>query len=215
MAGDEGLQALTREILSAAEERAAEIRGAAGERAEAALRQAREAGATERERVVGEAGRQAARERARIESAAKLEARRRLLERREAVIGRVLAAVRAHLEGGLSGLERRQALEKLLVEAAAALGGGALTVQASPQDAPFLTPELLRQAASRLEAQGVAAEIALGPPAPILGGAIVTADGGRVVLDNSFDARLERMSWALRNEAWQALTERVAVHEGL
>ncbi|HOG46053.1 MAG TPA: V-type ATP synthase subunit E [Anaerolineae bacterium] len=209
MAEGDGLQALEREILSEAEARAGEIAAAAGERAAQVLQRAREQGASQAAHVVAEARREAARERVRSEAAAQLEARRHLLAAREAIIARVVAAARARLEGGLSPGERQEALEKALLAAAAALGGGRLTAQVAERDAPLLTPAFLERLAGRLRAQGVATELTAGQPVPINGGAVVSSDGGRIVLDNSFDARLERQAWELRNEVWQALTERV------
>ncbi len=206
---EEGLQALEQEILRVAEERAGEAIAAARARASELLRQAREEGRAQRAQLVAQAHEGAKRERARIAAAARLEARRRRLAAREAIISAVFEAARARLAGELTAAEREAALVKAVFEAALALGGGHLTVQVNARDLALLTPSLRREVEEHLGRQGVAAVLEPGPPAPILGGAIVSKEGGRVVLDNSFDARLERQSWTLRNEVWQALTEEV------
>jgi len=215
MADRQGVDALAREIIAAAHERANEMVAAARARAADEVRRAQEEAAAARARVVGEARREAARERTRVEAAARLEARRHILAAREALIARVLDEARARLAGGLSAEERRVALEKAVFESAVALGGGHLAVRTNRQDAPFLSPELLQGLEARLAAQGIAAELEPGPTADILGGAIVAQDGGRVVIDRSFDARLEQQLAELRNQAWEvlraAVPERVAL----
>jgi len=209
MANRQGVEALAHEIISSAHERADEMVAAARARAADEVRRAEEEAAATRARVVGQAQLEAAQERTRIEAAARMEARQHILATREALISRVLEEARAQLTGGLSPQERRAALEKAVFASAAALGGGRLTVRTNRQDAPFLTPELLEGLTRRLAARGIAAELEPGPTADILGGAIVTGDGGRVIIDHSFDARLEQHLLELRNQAWEVLREAV------
>jgi len=207
MAGEEGLQALRAQIAGSARGRADEVIGAAEAQAAEMLRQAQEAAEAERRRVIDEARQEAERYRVRALSAAQLEAKRQLLMGREELINRVFEGARQRLRGGLTGEERRAALARLLAEAAAALGGGDLTVRAGPADAQLLAAQLLQEAAVRGTSAGVAASLQPGPPAAIEGGVVVSKEEGRILFDNSFSARLERQSWALRNEVWQALTE--------
>jgi vacuolar-type H+-ATPase subunit E/Vma4 len=206
MAAREGLDALAEEILDEARQRAEGLTKGAEERAAATMRQAREAATAQRRAAAAEAEREAARYRARVRSAAHLEARRRLLAKREEVIVRALAMAHQRLLTALTAEERRTALEKAIVEAATALGGGRLTVRANPQDTEALTPALLQELQSRLESAGVSAELVVGTPAEIGGGAIVSTEEGRAVYDNSFEGRLERQQWELRNAVWEALS---------
>ncbi len=206
MAEEAGLPALAAEILGAARQEAAELLAAAGEEAAAVLEQARREAATQREAALREARREAEGQRLRALSAAQLAARRQLLARREELITQALGLARERLRSGLTSGERRAALEELVLEAAIALGGGALTVRANARDAELLAPGFWQEVGSRLAAAGVAAEWRQGPPAAIAGGAVVSKDEGRLVFDNSFEARLERQGWALRNEVWQALS---------
>jgi len=213
MVAQERLQALSARVLGEAHERAQEATARAEMRAAAIEQRAREAGEARRRTVLSEAEQEAGRYRSRIESAAHLEAKRRLLAKREELIARALAMAHQRLLTALSPEERRAALERALLEAAAALGGGCLTVRTNPQDAAFLTPQFLAELRSRLAAEGVTAEVALGPPADISGGAVVSKEEGRVIFDNSFEARVERLQFALRNEVWQILTSGVEVAE--
>ncbi len=201
----EGLAALAEVILGEARERAGRIIREAEERAGTVRRDAHAAAEAERQRLTAEDERDAERFRARSESAARLEARRRILAEREALIARALAMAHERLVSGLTPQEREAALGKSLHEAATALEGGRLTVLTNGQDAELLTPGFLGEVQARLAAAGVRSEFVPGQPVEIGGGAVVVKDEGRVVFDSSFEARLERLRWSLRNEIWRVL----------
>ncbi len=211
MSREAGLQALSARILSQARERADEMIRGAEERAEAVERQARNAAEGIRRAVVAEAESAARRERRRSEATAHLEAKRRLLVAREELITRALARAHQALLGELTLQERRAALEKMIFEAGLALAGGRLTVQTSPADAALLAPALIAGLQGRLAQAGAPGELAPGSLVDIAGGAIVSKDGGRVIFDNSFEARLARLGPTLRNDIWQVLAGSVEV----
>ena len=78
-------------------------------------------------------------------------------------------------------------------------------MQVNHRDSELLTPDFLRSVQSRLSQMDVAGDLEIGPPVAIIGGVIVGKDGGRVLFDNSFEGRIERQMWTLRNVIWQIL----------
>ena len=205
MASQENLRMLSSAILDDARRRGQEIVGKAQESAESILRQAHEAAAAKRQAVVAAAQRDAEGYKREITSTARLEAKSLLLAKREELISRALETARDHLRASLKPEDRRAALEKLTLEAVTILGGGKLTVRSNEPDARLLTLKFLTDVERRLAATGVTADLEPGPAVDIAGGVIVQKDQGRVVCDNSFEARLERQKWTLRNEIWQFL----------
>ncbi|MCL5263918.1 MAG: V-type ATP synthase subunit E family protein [Chloroflexi bacterium] len=205
MASQENLRMLSSAILDDARRRGQEIVGKAQESAESILRQAHEAAVAKRQAVLAAAQRDAKGYKREIVSAARLEAKSLLLAKREELISRALETARDHLRASLKPEDRRAALEKLTLEAVTILGGGKLTVRSNEPDARLLTLKFLTDVERRLAATGVTADLEPGPAVDIAGGVIVQKDQGRVVCDNSFEARLERQKWTLRNEIWQFL----------
>ncbi|MGE5618052.1 MAG: V-type ATP synthase subunit E family protein [Sphingomonadaceae bacterium] len=198
---------MRRAILQDAEEMArGEIEAARRSSAEEAERAAAEA-EEERARILREAEKEAASLRRRIESIAELEGKRKLLDVRERLIREVLERTLAKLreEGGPE--PRRTTLRRLVLEAARQAGGGRLVVQTAPADAALLSGQFLEGIREELDREGIAAELQPAEkPAAISGGAIVVGGGGRIVVDNSLEARLARQESSLRGGIWRILS---------
>jgi len=204
MDATEGLQALGAEILADAERNAQEKVQVATERAARIRHETEQERAAEIAAAIARAQREAEQERRRMTAVAEVAARQRLLAAREELIGRALALAQDSLRAGLSPEQRRSDITMAILQAAQALGGGELTVQCSARDRPFLD-EVLPGVQRELSARGLTVRLSAGPPVTILGGAVVSKDEGREIIDNSFDARLERQNWALRNAIWNIL----------
>jgi V/A-type H+/Na+-transporting ATPase subunit E len=204
MATPEGMQALQEQVLADARQAAEERLQAAEERAAAIRAEAEEARAAHTAGTAAQARRTSELERRRAVASAKAMARQRVLATREGLIARALAMARERLRTCLTPDERRYDIVRAIQDAARALGGGELTVQAGAPDRTLLG-DALRTAGHELAERGMQAVLQAGPPADILGGAVVSKDEGRVIVDNSFDARMERLSWALRNDVWRLL----------
>ncbi len=203
----EEIDALRRAILQDATElgrrEVEQAREWVAQQQEAAAQAAEE----ERERILHDAEREAEALSRRIWSAGELEAKRRLLEVRERLVREVLARALADLREPGETDERRETLRRLLLEAAREIGGGCLTVEVAASDVELLTGEFLAEVRERLAMDGVSAELSpAGKPAEIAGGVIVRRDGGRVVVDNSFEARLRRQEADLRSGIWRILS---------
>lgn len=110
------------------------------------------------------------------------EARRRVLEAREALLERVLAAARSLLPGAVTAEAYRTALPAQLAEALRAVGDGAAVIRCLPALVPAVEATLARH--PQLAVQG--------DPAAPPGLTVVTADGAMEV-DDTLDGRLDRM----------------------
>ncbi|MBI2954979.1 MAG: hypothetical protein HYY30_11735 [Chloroflexi bacterium] len=205
MASQEGLKALSSAILDDARRRGEGILRNAQERADVIIRQAQEAAAARRQAIVVEAQRDADGYKRQVVSTARLQAKSLLLTKRENIISRAFEIARDRLRSSLKQGERESILARFVSEAATSLDGGRLTVRANKSDSAFLTPAFLEAVESRLAKSGIVSDLQTGPAVDIIGGVVAERDGGRVKYDNSFEARLEREKWTLRNEVWQLL----------
>ena len=199
----EGIRALRREILSKARRQAEALIEEAKEEGEVARRQAEEKAQAIREEILREAQEEAASIKQRIVSTAQLEAQRMLLAKREELISQVFAEARKRL----AELRRSDAyphiLRRLILEAAAGLGGGELIVWANEEDMALLSDDFLAQVAQRLDPETT---LRRGEsPVDIDGGVIVERADGRMRFDNSFAARLERLRDELRSQVYRIL----------
>jgi vacuolar-type H+-ATPase subunit E/Vma4 len=190
---------LQREILAEAERKAKRLRDRASQEAKKLLDQAAADAAQARAAQLAAATAEGeARARA-IAAGIRQEARRQWLLRRENHLRDALAAALAELEA-LAGDRRADLLETLAAEALAILGADpALEFAAPPPDAAQLTPERLATAARRanLDPALAAGWRVVADPALPPGLAVRTA-AGRLAVDQSFRARLERLEPALR-----------------
>ena len=209
MARRDGIESLRRAILADARAAADAEVAKAETFAEVERQRARAEAEREAAGILDAARREAEALRRRVASVAELEGKRRLLEARERLIQQLLDRAMDELRDERGARGRSEELMRLVVEAALEAGGGRLKVQTSASDAGLLTPGFLAEARERLAREGISADLeAAEQPAEIVGGAIVSRDDGRVIVDNSFDARLARQEAVLRGEIWRILSGR-------
>ena len=207
MANRERIETLRSAILRDAREMARAEVEQARQQAAADLERSKQEAEAERARIIHEASRQADALRRRMASLAELKGKRRVLEAREKLITQVLEGAIEKSARPRDPEARRSVLLNLVVEAAREAGSGQLTVQVAPADLELLTPGFLAEASELLSRYGISPQLSVAPqPAAIAGGAIVVADGGRIVVDNSFEARLRRLESTLRSEIWRILS---------
>lgn len=205
---NEGIDALRRSIVDDTRESAEleieQARLAAAREMDRRLRQAGQ----ERERILREAECAADTVRRRTISRGELESKQQLLGAREELIRQVLDRALAEAAGEHRTSRRRTLLLRLVVEAARETGCGRILVSASRDDLSLLSPDLLSEAADQLSREGISAQLeAAKDPADIVGGVVVAGDGGRVVVDNSLEARLRRQEGAMRSAVWRILSQ--------
>ena len=183
-----------------AEHEAAELVAQAAEQAET-LHGGVEAQARERVQTL----------RRRLVARAQLEVREALLRAQAEVVDRVWRAAEerlAALDAASLPPQRLARLRELVGEAAMQLGGGDLALELNERDAALLTQEVLAawEASWQERLPGVRLSLAL-KAAPIMGGVVMRAVGGHVLVDNSYEQRLAMAREALREPVMGILAQ--------
>lgn len=191
---EQDAQAEAGRLLSEAERRAREIRDGAAARAQAMELQAGEKAELRAKQVLERGGRSVEAELKKLRLRAKDDLRRELL-----------ASVRKTLAGLPGRDDYPEVLLSWLVEAAEGTGAGSAVVYAGKREREILKAGVLEKARS---ASGVELSLADESGGGETGGAaavfrghrgvIVTDRDGRVVYDNSIEARMKRMETGLR-----------------
>ena len=131
-----------------------------------------------------------------------IEAKRVLLRAREEAISRVFDTISAELEKlHRDGTRYRQALVNLAAEAVGAIGEKEVEVVLGKDDQDLADERLVADISKRLDAEGVPGiEIELVVDRSLDGGGCVArSKDSRVIFDNTFRRRLERMKPSLRS----------------
>ncbi|MGI5835091.1 MAG: V-type ATP synthase subunit E [Chloroflexota bacterium] len=201
----EGIEALRQAILNEASDTARYEIEQANRSVERRRQEAeQEAEASSRE-ILREARRQSELITRQVASATEVEVKRRQIEMRERLLREIfedaLTALREE-----QGPARAQTLLRLAIEAAREIGGGSLLIQVSPEDVKLVTPEFVQAVEDRLAEEGIHAELVLAEQSVnITGGVIVSREKGKIVVDNSFEARMVRQEPILRSGVWHLL----------
>jgi len=184
-------------ILAEAERKAGEILESARREAESLLQGARISGAEEKENILRQ-GRIKAQElfRERL-MAARLENRRRFLLKREELLLRVWEEVRRRLKDFAGSREYADWMERELERAGAELGAE-LEVEVREEDLGLL--ERLRE---NLRRKGL--KIRVGAPTHCSGGFRARTPDGKLLVDQTFERRLERLGEETRAKIAKAM----------
>ena len=133
-------------------------------------------------------------------STARIESRRMLLNARE----RAVAGVFDEIKAGLGHLREnpgryRESLGNLAVEAVAAVGGDEAVLRISERDRGFADDAFAHDVRERLKtaADGTSFRVEF-DSADIGGGCMATSADGRIVFDNTYGRRLERLRPEIR-----------------
>ena len=181
-------------IIAEAREKAAQITRQAQDEAQALRRDSQESAA----RAIEEKRRQAL-------AKAQLKAKQSAVRCQEEMMERLWAEAEASLRAERDAASRLAILERLILDAAAQLGGGRLLAQVNQADQPLLAGALPRvRAALQAAYPGASLELAASP-APIWGGVIVRRSDANQLVDNSYEERLALAKRTLRDAAYQLL----------
>ncbi len=187
-----------RSILDKAEQTVSEmVRKAEKSRDETTARMMKEA------RDKGELARK------RLLSSVKIEVKRARLKAREEVVSRVNARVDEALEKTRKDADYPAILTDLVLEAIRKLRGDSFIVHADRRDITTLKEKVFPEVKKRMEAESrrIASLEALALEKESSGGARVGVPDGKVVFDNTFEARLYRMRDETRNIIFREVFE--------
>jgi len=200
--------AIEGEILAQAEARAAEIVERAGRIADRIIKSAeRKAEEIRREAAERLAPRLRA-ERARALALVELEVRREEVVRREALVDQAFAEARTVLSAWRRRPDADAILARLIAGAVESLQGSRFKVELAPEDADRwaregLVARLEQELSARL-LRPIALEVVRSPDR-FSGGARVISEDGRAMVDETFEARLDRMAGDLRRDVVRAV----------
>jgi len=190
-------KALSDEILKDAERRAKRIRSRADREAKKIRDQAVEAAEAAAQKVRDAAQRRAERTAQSVLATLEQEARRDLLEAQETELNRLFETARQRL-ADRSSYDYPAVLAALAVEAIAAIGSESVVIEFNDADRAIASDAWLGDVRRR-----IGHDVSITVPAeapPIDGGLVVRSADGRLLYDNSFAARLERLRPALRQQ---------------
>ena len=195
MESSDSTEAIRRRIISEAEKRAQGIRAEAKDKAAQILtgaeERAKETKEAELERMkkhVDEAQRQDIAEK-------KVDYHRRAQTFKSELIDDMFNKVRENLQKYTEKSAYRQTLIDLIMEAGAALGGGELIVKVNEADKSKVSKGILAKTSKEIgERTNTETKIALDKNTiNTIGGAVVSAANQKATVDNTFEARLERI----------------------
>jgi vacuolar-type H+-ATPase subunit E/Vma4 len=202
------VEALRREILKQAQEQAAKTLDRVQRVSERDLAYAREEAEEIRSQQRAAVQPMAEIEKRKAAAAAEMEARRKLLEKKEELVSRIFAEA----EGGLERLRGSEAymdiISKLIEEGIASIGGDAI-VEFGEKDKGIFTPEAISSVESHVAGSlGAEAQLQFRCAGDnISAGVVVRSKDGRVIIDNSFSGRLKRLKEELRGKVSEMLLQ--------
>ncbi len=137
----------------------------------------------------------------------RLAAKMDYLQHRENMIDALFTDLKTELQKYTKNKEYGETLEKFLEESALAIGGGEMIVEMRSADKKLLPDEKLKAIAEKIEKEtGVPTTFELSKTdLKTLGGVKVKAKDGSVSVDNTFEARMERLYDDLRVTMMNAL----------
>ena len=146
------------------------------------------------ERIVREAGEKAELAKRRCLSSVGLEVKRIRLRSREEVVTAVMERVKSEIEGSRKRSDYAAVLTDLVAEALRALDGEAFVVSADARDVALLESAVFPAVRERMRKEGRPVKSVEGKElsGPTAGGVQIGVPGGRVVYDNTFEARTYR-----------------------
>jgi vacuolar-type H+-ATPase subunit E/Vma4 len=146
------------------------------------------------ERIVREASEKAGLAKKRSLSSVSLEVKRIRLRSREEIVTAVMERVKAEIDGSRKRSDYAAVLAGLAAEALRALEGEEFVVSADARDLPLLESGVFPEVRDRMRKEGrpVKSIEKKELSAPTAGGVLIGVPGGRVIYDNTFEARMYR-----------------------
>ena len=200
-----GVQKIIAEIEKSTDREVSDIMQGARKKVDVSLFEAKKKADQERSAIVSRGDQEARRESQRILAEARIKAKRDKLNAREEMVRISFDRARDKLvrmaqEGSSDGIEYLNVLKRLIKESVKSAGVKSIEVILTVKDKALINQELLDSVASELESDlGFKAQLMISEEVfSGIGGVIVRESDGRVCVDNSFDARIERFRGTVR-----------------
>jgi len=208
----DGVQRIIEEIEKTTEATVSEMLGEAKKKVDGILQEAR-VHADEQERSIVDSGEQEARrESQRILAEARIKARREKVKAQEDIVQQSFERAREGLkeaaeQGMIEGTAYRDVLERLIRQSVVSSGESALEVLVNPRDTGLLTREVLASIAGQAGGElGVDVSLSLSEePLSCMGGVVIRSSDGKIRVDNTFEARIDRFRETIRTRVAREL----------
>jgi len=147
-------------------------------------------------------------EKRRTIAAAEMEARRKLLEKKEELVSRIFAEAENRLEQLRGSQAYIDIIYKLIQAGVASIGGDAI-VEFGEKDKTIFTPETISSIEfSILKSLGKSLQLQFRCVGnDVSAGVIIRSRDGRAIIDNSFSGRLKRLKEELRGKVSEMLLQ--------
>lgn len=201
----EGVHKIINEIEKSAEQTAASLMAQAKGKADAMLSDATRRAEEERHAIQSRAELEAQRESQRILAEARIRVRREQMRAQEEMLQdsfqqawetlRIMAEI-----GSIDGVVYKDILDRLIVESIVSSGAVSLEVLVNQRDRAFVGCEMLSRLATKVSDElGRVISLSLSSETLMcLGGVVVRSTDGKVCVDNTLEARMERFKDVLR-----------------
>lgn len=209
MAGVVGdVDALRNQILKQAKEQAAEMLDRAQRVLERDLVYAQEEAEEIRSQQRAKVQPMVEMEKKKVLAAAEMQARRKLLEKKEELVSRIFTEAESKLEKLRGSEVYMDTISKLIEEGVAGINGDVI-VEFGEEDKGIFTPEAMSSMESRV-AKSLGRDLQLEFRCVgnnVSAGVVIRSRDGRIVIDNSFAGRLKRLKEELRGKVSEMLLQ--------
>jgi len=192
----DGVRKIIEEIEKGAEAQISAILAEAGEKADSVLNEAREKADTEAGAIVSRGEQEARRESQRILAEARIKARREKVKAQEEMVGRAFESARENMKQLAESKSEnyKKILVSLIRESVLSSGASSLEVILDPRDKALIPEDRLNEIARETGAElGRSMSLSVSKEAlACLGGVVVKSADGKVRIDNTFEARIDR-----------------------
>jgi len=197
---EQNIQALSRAVLSEARAEAEQILTDAEAKADAIRQRAQEKAQTERQEILEHAQREAKHVRSQCLAAARLQAQKLRLERREKLLDGVFDAARQRMSTVQQWTDYHQIVREWVREAVAYLGSTEARIRTDEYTRGILADGVLNELSAEMNVQ-----LQLEEPLERGLGVVAETVDGHLVYDNTLEARLERWQDELRGPVYRLL----------
>jgi V/A-type H+-transporting ATPase subunit E len=200
---DEGARLIVEEILKEAKEKATQLIEEAQKEAKSILNRARLAAKEEMEREVREAKTKGEQVYRAMLAEGRLKAKKEVLRKREELVSEVFEQAKERLAKYASSEKYKRDLIRIAAEACKKLNSDRVVIHANERDLKLLE----RHLHELIRAAGGLTSVSLGEPIQTIGGVRVGTANGKMEIDDTFEARMNREFEALRIKVAKALFE--------
>jgi len=194
------IRSLETVITTEARQDAAQITAETESHVESIKRQAREQAEERRSAILAQARAKAETLRSQAVTSAQLEAQTLRLERREALLSKVMSEARRRLTGVTEWTDYVNVVCRLIREGTEVLGADSLVIEADETTRGMLDGQVLADLGQEL-----AVQLELGKPLERGKGVVIVTTDGHRRYDNTLETRLDRMQAALRTPVYHIL----------